>query len=477
MTPLFTGRQKEQKTLSESLKSPKPELIAVIGRRRVGKTYLIKQIYAGRIDFELTGLQHGSKAEQLQNFIFAVLNTFPDFELEEKPTSWLEAFFLLSRILSDLNKEEKLVVFLDELPWLAGKRSGFITGLSWFWNSWAVNQQIVLVICGSAASWMTEKVINDKGGLHNRVTQMIFLAPFSLRETEAFLQAKNIHLSRYQIVQLYMAMGGIPMYLDQVKAGLSAVQNIQEICFQKGGYLRKEFDRLFASLFDNPKNHLEIVEALGKKKIGMTRSEIIAHTSLINSGALTRALDELNQSGFIEIYAGYGKKKQLSLYRLTDPYSLFYLTFLESLTATSKVDFTRLSDLQQYKSWSGYAYENICLMHIDQIKKALGISGIYTAVSSFYAKATDNMPGAQIDLLIDRGDHSINLIEIKFSHQEYEFTKKDVENIETKKRVFRHHTKTKKHIFTSLVTTFGVVENSHRVNHLDHVIVLEALFE
>lgn len=476
MKRALIGREKEIETLVLSFNSNRPELVAIIGRRRVGKTFLVKQTYQDYIDFELTGLQHASKAEQIQNFIFAFRNFFPDYEIEQKPGSWLEVFFLLSRALEQKKKQEKLVVFLDELPWLASKRSGFITALGWFWNSWATNQNIVLVICGSAASWMIEKVINDRGGLHNRVTKLIFLGPFSLGETEAFMQSKHVHLSRYQITQLYLAMGGIPMYLDQVKPGLSAIQNIQEICFHKDGYLRREFDRLFSSLFDNAENHLKIVRALATKKIGLTRKEIIAIAGLKNGGTLTTTLNELNQSGFLEIYAGYGKKKQMSLYRLTDPYSLFYLTFLEPLGANAKTDFTKLSDLQHYKSWSGYAFENICLMHIDQIKKALGISGIYTSVSSFVVKAQDNLAGAQIDLLIDRGDHSINLCEIKYSNKDYEVTKKDVDNIENKKRVFQHHTKTTKHIFTTIITTFGVVKNKHKLNQIDQVVTLDDLF-
>jgi len=477
MKKAFIGREKEVKILEESFESYKPEFIAVIGRRRVGKTFLIKQTYQGAIDFELTGLQHSSKKEQLQNFNFAFHNFFPDHRMDEKPKSWLEAFFLLSKALEETNNAKKMVVFLDELPWLASKRSGFITGLGWFWNSWAVNQNIVVVICGSAASWMIEKIINDKGGLHNRVTQLVSLSPFSLGETEAFLKAKNIYLSRYQIAQLYLAMGGIPMCLDQIRPSLSAVQNIQAICFQKDGYLRKEFDRLFSSLFENSENHLKIIRVLASKKIGMTRNEIIKAAKLKNGGTLTTILDELNQSGFLEIYAGYGKKKQLSLYRLTDPYTLFYLTFIESIGANAKVDFTKLSDLQNYKSWSGYAFENICLMHIDQIRNALGISGIYTSIFSFVTKARDGLPGAQIDLLIDRGDHSINLCEIKYSNKEYEVTRKDVTNIQSKKRVFQHHTKTNKHIFTSIITTFGVVKNKHQLNQVDQVVVLDDLFK
>lgn len=471
------GRAKEVKKLQEVLTSERPELVALVGRRRVGKTFLIKQTYGAYLDFEVTGLQHAKKSEQIQNFLFAFRSFFPDESIESKPQSWLDAFHLLALALERKTKQGKVVVFLDELPWLGTKRSGFITGLGWFWNSWAVNQNIVIVICGSAASWMIEKVINDKGGLHNRVTELIFLYPFCLGDTEAFLKSRNVQLNRYQITQIYLAMGGVPMYLDQVKSGLSAVQNIQEICFQRSGYLRNEFDRLFSSLFDNAENHIAVIRALASKRMGMTRQNIIDKTKFSNGGMLSSILDELNQSGFIEIYNGFGKKNRNSLYRLTDPYSLFYLTFIEPLGNNVKADFTKLSDLPNYKSWSGYSFENICLTHIDQIRKALGISGIFTAISTFYANPLDGMPGAQIDLIIDRSDHSINICEIKFSKEDYELTKKDVSNIDNKKRVFQYHTKTKKHLFTSLITTFGLVENSNKLNHVDQSIRLDELFE
>lgn len=476
MMNTLIGRKKEVEILRQVMKSDIPEFIAVIGRRRIGKTYLVKQVYQQQIDFELTGIQHATKAEQLQNFTFAIRTFFPDHELEEKPKSWLEAFFLLSRLLDEKLTTEKMIVFLDELPWLGSKRSAFIKGLSWFWNSWAVNKNIVVVICGSAASWMIDKVINDRGGLHNRVTQIIQLVPFTLGEVETFLRKKRVRLNRYQITQLYMTMGGVPMYLNQIQAGQSAVQNIQRICFQPKGYLRKEFERLFSSLFDNYERYISVVRVLANKRVGMVRNDIATQANLTNGSQLTRVLSELNESGFIEIYNGYSKKTRQSLYRLTDPYSLFYLTFIERLGKNNKTDFTKLSELPNFKTWSGYAFENVCLIHIDQLRKALGIAGIYTSISSFVAAPKNGLPGAQIDLLIDRSDQSINLCEMKFSGKNYEISKRDVENWQQKKRVFSHHTKTKKHIFLSLITTFGAAKNQHFINEVDQLVVLDDLF-
>jgi len=324
---------------------------------------------------------------------------------------------------------------------------------------------------------MIKKVINDRGGLHNRVTRLLHLYPFTLAETEAYCRAQNIKLNRYQILQLYMVMGGIPMYLDQVKAGLSAIQNIQNICFAPTGYLRNEFDRLFASLFSDYQKHVAIIRALAAKRKGLTRQEIIKATKLPNSGKLSDILYELETSGFITVYGGYGKKVKESLFRLTDAYSLFYLTFLEPLGKNNQLDFTQLSDLPAWKTWSGYTFENICLVHIGQIRKALSIGGVTSSIASYIARPKDGLPGTQIDLLIDRNDQSINICEIKFSIENYVVTKKDIDNIEIKKQVFRHHTKTKKHLFTTIITTMGVVENNHKINSIDQVVTLDDLFE
>lgn len=472
----IVGRHKQIVQLKEALTSDRSEMIAVIGRRRVGKTFLIRNIYETNISFELTGVQHANQKEQILVFLAQLTRHFPLFYIKEKPKSWIEAFALLSQALEKQEFTEKRAVFIDELPWLGTKRSDFLKGLSWFWNSWATKQNIVVVICGSAASWMIEKVINDRGGLHNRITKLVYLYPFTLAETEEFLVTRRVKLSRYQIVQLYMTMGGIPMYLDQLKSGLSAVQNIQKICFERDGYLRQEFDRLFSSLFDNFQNHVEVVRALANKKIGLTRNQIIEVTKFTNGGMLTTILNELSQSGFIGIYSGYGKKSRESIYRLTDDYSLFYLTFLESLGENTNADFTRLSELPKWKAWSGYAFENVCLYHIDQIRESLSIKGIYSTTSSFFALPKDGLSGTQIDLIIDRNDNSINICEIKFSEEDYLVTKKDIDNISMKKQVFRHHSKTKKHLFTTLITTFGVVENANKINYIDQVITMEGLF-
>lgn len=468
------GRTQQANELKDALSSPAPEMVAVVGRRRIGKTFLVRRTYAKHIVFELTGLQNGSKAEQLRNFELAMSRYFPEYSLGETLTEWLDAFFKLSRALEKSPGHEKMVIFLDELPWLSSPRSGFITALGWFWNTWASQQHVVVVICGSAASWMIKKVINDRGGLHNRVTRIITLEAFTLAETEAFCVSRNIRLSRYQILQLHLTIGGVPMYLDRLRPGLSAIQNIQQLCFETNGYLRGEFDRLFASLFANPERHVAVVKALAGVKKGMGREAIGNISQLGNGGNLTKILQELDQSGFITAYRGYNKQKKSRLFRLTDAYSLFYLTYIQPLGIINGADFQRLSDLPRWGSWSGYAFENVCLLHYRQIRHALGISGITTIAATFHAKGDAQSEGAQIDLLIDRRDQSINLCEMKFSTGEFLLSKTVLEDFERKKRVFRQFTGTRKHLFSSLVTTYGVPERQRGL--VDQVVVMDDLF-
>lgn len=473
--PQIIGREKQLATLARMLKTERPELVAVVGRRRVGKTFLVRNAYTGRLAFDLTGLQTGNTAIQLQAFHIAYNRAFPERAAEATPENWLAAFDRLATALEQGEETEKPVVFLDELPWLATPRSGFLEALGWFWNSWATKRSIVVVICGSAAAWMIRRVINDRGGLHNRVTELMHLEPFTLGETEAFCLARGIRLPRYHLLQLYMVMGGIPMYLDQLRPGRSAVENIQAICFDRDGYLRGEFSRLFASLFANYEKHVAIVRALAKRRIGLTRKALVETLGAKDGGGLTRSLDELIESGFVTVYQGYKKKRRDELYRLTDPYSLFYLTYLESLGRSSAVEFTQLSSLPSFRAWSDYAFETVCLLHVRQIRQALGISGVSTRVSSFYAKKDGERAGAQIDLLIERADDTIHLCEAKFTSTPLAINARLGEEFQKKAAVFAAVSGTTDHLLHTLLTTFPH-KGQTTAHAIDRVVTLDALF-
>lgn len=473
----LTGRQAEQAILHKAFESGEPEMVAIIGRRRVGKTFLVRSVYAGKIDFEITGVQNGNLRAQLQHFTDRLNYHARPILPFKPPQNWQEAFQMLIVYLENLGKQEKQVVFLDEFPWLAGRKSDFLRTFGLFWNSWASQQNIVVVICGSAASWMISNVVRDKGGLHNRITRRIFLQPFNLFETELYLKSRGVHLDRYHLLQIYMAMGGIPHYLKEVEAGKSAIQNIDHICFSPQGLLREEFLQLYPALFDNAENHVYIIRALSSIWKGLTRAEILSETGLADGGSATRILEELIHSGFVTAYYAFGKKKKEMRYRLTDEYSLFYLKFIEEKRGEGSGTWEQLTQTQIWKSWSGYAFESLCLKHVPAIKKALGISGIYTEASSYYLKNSEFGRGIQIDLLIDRNDHAINIFEIKFYQSVFTLKKEHAEEFRLKKAIFKSETATTKKIFFTLLSTFPLMPNEYSLGAVDKALDMNCLFE
>jgi uncharacterized protein len=477
MNKNFIGRTREQATLLATLQSSESEMVAVIGRRRVGKTFLIKNTFADSIAFEVTAVQNAGLAEQLQNFAFRINITFYGGTAKLKPKNWLEAFQMLILAFEKQKYAQKMVVFLDELPWFDSRKSGFLRALGFFWNSWCTDQNIVVVICGSAASWMIEQVVNDKGGLHNRITRRVDLQPFTLHETEQYLQSRNVRLDRYQMLQIYMIFGGIPHYLKEILPGKSAIENIGTICFSPGSTLSNEFQNLYPALFENAANHSAVIRALSQKSKGMSRKDILETAQLPDGGSISEVLQELLYSGFISQYYPYGKVKRELLYRLTDEYSLFYLNFMENSTWQGNEWWQALSQTARFKTWCGYAFENICLKHLPQIKKALGISGIYAEASAFAHVGTKGEKGFQIDLVLDRKDHTINLFEFKFYNAVLSLDKSDAAMLRERMETFRQVSKTNKHLFLSFLTTFGVKVNENSLGLVDNNLELSILFE
>ncbi|MFZ2897951.1 MAG: ATP-binding protein [Saprospiraceae bacterium] len=469
------GRKKEIGQLDKIKASRKSEFVAVYGRRRVGKTFLVREYFEYQFDFQLTGLANANTQQQLTNFHATLRRYAPAYD-KSIPSNWFEAFQDLISCLETIQGDRKKIIFLDELPWLATPKSDFMMSLEHFWNSWATNRKdIILIACGSAASWMISELINNRGGLHNRVTERIKIHPFNLGETERLLQSKNIVLDRYQILQLYMVMGGIPYYLDAVSPEKSAAQNIEEMCFRKGAILETEFRNLLASLFRKAHRHEAVVNALALKARGMSRNELVAAaTGITSGGSLTRVLEELEESGFIQRYTPFNNKSKNTLYRLSDFYSTFYLKFIKDNTNYEAGVWTNAIDHPSQRAWAGYAFEQVCLAHIPQIKKALGISGILSHTSSWKSARPEN--GAQIDLVIDRRDQVINLCEVKYSINPYSITKAYADNLRNKVGAFRDETKTRKAVFLTMITTFGLERNAHAGSVVQNEIRMDALF-
>ena len=464
------GRSLEKQKLTEILSSHRSELVAVYGRRRIGKTYLIREFFNDKIIFSFIGLSAENKSNQIKNFVLK-LNEFTDkLKNEPLPKDWLEAFSLLKKYLKTIKEgKKKKVIFIDEFPWIDSQKSGFLSAFENFWNDYCSNRSdLIVVICGSAASYMVKKIIRNVKGLSKRITQTIKLMPFTLQETKEFLRYKGIKMEEYELLKLYMSIGGIAEYLEHVHAGESAVATIDRLCFQKGAYLENEYDEVFKSLFEEQSYHQKIMNVLASsKKEGITRNELINALKISSGGKFSDSLDDLMQSGFILKYDAFKNNKKAELYRIYDEFCLFHLKFIQKHKGSS---WNSLFQQQSYISWCGFVFETICLKHIHPIKKALKCDQM---ASENYHWHNAN---AQIDLVIDRIDGVITLCEIKFYNEELSFNENTLNQLRKKENEFRKTTQTKKSIYTCLISTFGIKPNQYSSAILSNSITIKDLF-
>ncbi|MCF0192167.1 MAG: ATP-binding protein [Prevotella sp.] len=471
----IVGRHKEQQILQECIDSNQAELLAVYGRRRVGKTFLIKNYYEGSFDFYCTGIYEGTKKEQLANFATA-LKEASGSKSKLKLADWFEAFEQLKTYIKSLNKD-KIVVFIDEMPWFDTPRSRFLKAFELFWNSWGADQQnLKIIVCGSATTWIMSNLLGDKGGMHNRVTKRLKISPFILAETEELLSKNGIEMDRYQIIQLYMALGGVPYYLQKVKAGYSAAQCIDQLFFEDNAELAIEYNILFRSLFKEGTKYRQVVECLSKNLKGMTREELLNALKWEDTGKVSTILENLCNCDFLRCYSAYGKKERGKMYQLTDMFTLFHLRFVKGYSGGDNNHWSSMANSKSIEAWSGYAFEQICLNHIAQLKLALGINGIQTDISSWSVKGNTQEKGTQIDLVIERGDRVINLCEMKFTEEQFSITKDYAEWLLKRKAIFRENTKTNKTLHTVLVTTWGLNQNTN-AGVIQKLVTMEELFK
>lgn len=476
---ILVGREKEIVKFEYMLNSPQAEFLVIYGRRRVGKTFLIKEYFKDHIVFSFTGAFEVELDLQLDNFFNEYYRWTEGKLKNEPPENWTEAFeYLTQYLLSIRRRKKKMVVFIDELPWLDTPRSRFLSALEYFWNQHGSQMDhLLLVTCGSAASWMHKHLLKAKGGLYNRVTQRIALKPFSLSEVERYFDKRKLRFTRYQIVQLYMVMGGIPFYLKEIRKGMSVDQAIDEICFTEGGLLSDEYNQLYYSLFKNADDHIALVEALAAHPTGLTRTKLVQRSGVPDGGTFTRALTNLVDCGFVNSYLPHRKLKKDTVYRLMDQYSLFYLKFIQANVTGRSNLWQSLQSSSGYVPWSGYAYENVVLQHIDEIHTALNIGGVHTQVSSWRFAGDDTMPGSQIDLLIDRKDGIIHLCEVKFTSKEFTLDKAYSTKLRQRRGIFEYASKTKKAVVTTLVTTYPAIENKYYSEEVHSEVTMDDLFD
>lgn len=461
------GRKNEREQFDDIYATKKPALVAVYGRRRVGKTFLVRQHFNNNFDFSFTGNYQMSRQGQLSLFN-QELRRFSgqDYPLVK---DWFSAFEQLRQYLSSLDNE-RLVLFFDELPWMETPKSNFIQAFSYFWNTWASTRQgLKLFVCGSSSTWMMENLIGDKGGLYGRVTHTIYLAPFTLGETEAYLHANGIRWNRYQMLETYMIMGGIPFYLEMLKPKLTFDQNIDNLFFAANAPLRMEYGFLFRSLFNDAQLYRQVVETIAKHSQGMTRQQIKEELGMADGGALTVVLENLVRCDFLRRYAAFGKSERNALYQLTDLFSLFHLRFVADNNGQDAQFWSNMRENPSRVAWRGYAFEQVCLHHIPQIKEAIGIKAVLSNVCSwscptFTDKDGNPWQGTQIDLLIDRRDQVINICEMKYANDVYIIDKDYEERLRRRLSTFQHLTRTRKALHLTFITTYGLSRNTHSGN-------------
>ena len=461
------GRKKEIDELNHLYFSGKAEFVAVYGRRRVGKTFLVDEALKGKITFRHAGLSPVEESGKANNARAQLQHFYQSLQLcgmpkSHCPKNWLEAFFMLEQHLQHIDEGMRQVVFLDELPWMDTPRSGFITALESFWNTWACHRQnLMLVVCGSANSWMLDNLVNNHGGLYGRTTYEIKLTPFVLGECEEFYRSRGVLMSRYDVAQANMILGGIPYYMSYVVKGRSLAQNIDALFFSTNAKLKNEFSRLFASVFAKPDEMIKIVRFLSTRRSGFSRNEIAEKTQFSNNGDLSQRLDALVASDFIEKYVPFGESKRNNRYKLIDPFCLFYLRFVDGQKNLNPQFWMNNVDSPKINAWRGYAFEDLCFRHIDKIKQVLQINGVESSQSAWSLHGDGEQDGAQIDLIISRKDNVVNLCEMKFYSEDFTVTKDYHKTLVHRTNLLEKQLPKKASVQSVLVTTYGLAYNAY----------------
>lgn len=484
MHPII-GRDEEIRILDDLFKSNKSEFLAIYGRRRIGKTFLIRRFFEHKktIFFNVTGTKKGKLLKQIEHFTKRIGEVFYQGAPLQAEKNWDKAFEMLTQAIRSA-KNKKIVLFLDEFPWMATKNSKLLETLDYYWNQyWSFDDRIKLIICGSAASWIIEKIVHNKGGLHNRITRNIQLEPFNLNETKQFLHSIEVDLNNKQILQLYMAIGGVPYYLSKVERGMSATQIIERLAFRKKSFMLEEFDLLFASLFNDPDLYKTMVEIISTKRYGIGQQTLLKKMGKSLEGKRgLEMLRALESSGFI---VGVRPKKRKGIYyRILDEYTLFYLRWIKPIKRTllekslTKGYWEKTEASPAWSSWAGYTFESVCQKHLPQISKALQLSPTSIPGDWRYIPAKNsNENGAQVDLLFDRDDDVITLCEIKYTDNPFVLDKKYAEILKNKEQVYIKQEKTNKQIFWCLISANGLEKTVYSEKMIHNVVTLDNLFE
>ena len=472
----LVARISEISRLKEFYKSGKPEFVALYGRRRVGKTYLVERLFEKEFAFNVTGIIEGSREEEDAVF----LNALRRIGYTGEPfKTWIDAFNILKALLQKkIRKGRRCIVFIDELPCFDTLRAGFVKAFGDFWNDWGCkHEEAMLIVCGSATTWMIKNIIDSHGGLHNRITHEMHIHPFNLAETEEYLLSQGVEWDRLSIVQLYSVLGGIPYYLSLIRKDDSIASAVDRLFYSEDAELRSEYSRLFKSLYKSPEPYMKIIDALCSHKSGLTREEILEKMSGVDNGHLSEYLENLEKCDFIRLYyvkdsTGRKLKKTGGIYQMMDFFTVFHNSLL-SRPSTDPHYWSNHLGTPSMNTWLGLSFERICMYHVPQIKQALGIDRIGTEYFSW--RSRESAPSVQIDLLIEREDRKVNICEIKYSETEYSLQKDEEAKIRSRIGAYKDESRTRYSLLPVLITTYGLKEGKYS-SLLKNVVTMEQLF-
>lgn len=470
---MLIGRKYEKGELEDAYNSRESEFVAIYGRRRIGKTFLVREVFKDKFSFTHSGVAKLPVKGQLQAFYNSLLEQ--GYNPARVPRNWLEAFHILSVGIGE-RKERRKVIFLDELPWMDSHKSDFLPAFEHFWNGWAsARKDIVLIVCGSATSWIINKIVNNHGGLHDRLSKSIRLNQFTLRECEEYVGERGLRLTRMQIIEAYMVFGGVPYYWSKLDRKYSLPQNIDRMFFAENAMLANEFDNLYSSLFKHPEPYVKLIEVLGKKKAGMTREELSSASGISQNGNMSKYLNELEACGFIRCYTPFGKQIKHSVFQLIDNFTLFHFKFLASKKIKEEGFWIKSQKTPVYANWCGLAFERVCLLHIRQIKHALGVSGVISNEYSWRTPPYADLPGVEVDLLIDRADQVVNICEMKYTVGKFMIDKKYSAILKNKVQRLYDVTKTRKAVVLTMISANGLTANAY-ANEVSTILTADDLF-
>ncbi len=470
------SRKEEKKDLEYCERSKKSELICVYGRRRVGKTFLVEQTFRD-FAFRAVGLEKGTTKQQLKSFGQRLIEYGDD--IKQTPENWFEAFSRLDKILSGESIRRSLngkkIVFLDEFPWFATKKSDFLVAFEDYWNRRGTQDgDLLFIICGSATSWIIKNVIKNTGNMFQRVTKKICVEPFTLAETELFFKDREFDWSREQIAECQMIFGGLPFFFDLMNTSQSLVKNINRLLFDKDALFGDETKKLLDATLSESPIYEKILSKLAFARYGIKKSELQVEIAAPN-GTYGRAVQDLVDCGYVIEYKKKYEEYNPLYIQLVDPFLLFHYHYLSKEKRIDSYE-DLIGNIGRYDNWRGTAFEILCLNNTASIKSALGIRGVKTECYPWYNSTDKKNERVQIDMVIERADKITNLCEIKYTNKPFVIDASYEQELIKKRDIFKEKTGTSQALKVIIISAAGV-SGTRYTSYISDIITLDDIFE